>query len=98
MDLPEVMCIWQDDFDISIPRDNIYENYFEKPFIQDTEKFYQSQEVFHIEHGSILEYLEKVCSFSAFNTSLCLFDRLLFILIRISNIFIHIYSYQHNHN
>jgi len=60
MDLPRVLYIWRDDSEIRVPRDNIYENYFEKPFIQDSERFYRSQAKFDFEHGTILEYLEKV--------------------------------------
>jgi len=60
IDFPEVMHIWLDDSAIEVPQDNIYENYFENPFIQDTEKFHRSQARFDFEHGTILEYLEKV--------------------------------------
>jgi hypothetical protein len=60
MDFRQVMYIWRDDSVIEVPQDNIYENYFENPFIQDTERFHRSQARFDFEHGTILEYLEKV--------------------------------------
>jgi hypothetical protein len=60
IDFPEVMYIWLDDCEITVPCDKIYKNYFENPFIQDTERFYQLQAVYDFEHGTILEYLEKV--------------------------------------
>ncbi len=60
IDFPEVMFLWLDDQLISVPMEDIYENYFEKPFLQDTAKFYQSQIGFDFELAFILQYLEKV--------------------------------------
>jgi hypothetical protein len=60
IDFPEVvMFLWLDDQLISVPMEDIYENYFEKPFLQETTTFYQSQRGFDFEPASILQYLEK---------------------------------------
>jgi hypothetical protein len=85
------MPIRFDDPELAVLGENIYENYFSQPFIRNTEKFYQSQSVFDIEHGTILKYLEKVIEFLRnFILHQFYFDRLPLMLIRISKTFIHI--------
>jgi hypothetical protein len=60
IDFSEVMYIWLDDSQRTVPCDNVYKNCFEESFIHDTVMFYQSQAVYDFEHDIILEYLEKV--------------------------------------
>ena len=60
LEFPKDMFISIDDQEIKVAQENIYENYFEKQFLQDTEVFYQSKTALDFEHGSIPEYLKMV--------------------------------------
>ena len=51
IDFQDVMFIWLEECEQSVSKELIYENYFAKPFIQKTEKYYQLKAVFDFEHG-----------------------------------------------
>ncbi|CAF3953992.1 unnamed protein product [Rotaria sordida] len=59
IDFPHKMFIWLNDEEITVLNEKLYENYFEKPFLQNTEEFYRSKAIFDLENISVIEYLEK---------------------------------------
>ena len=54
------MFIWIDDQEVNVPKENIYENYFEKQFLQDTEQFYRLEAANFLAHKPVMEYLKRV--------------------------------------
>ena len=60
MEFPKDMFIWIDDQEIKVAQENIFENYFEKQFLQDTEQFYRLEAANFLAHNPVMEYLKIV--------------------------------------
>ena len=42
---------------------DVYKEYFEKPFLEDCERYYSAESKKFISENSVMDYMKKVCNF-----------------------------------